>query len=224
MNAMLSAVAVAQNSAFITAIKNTETCRDRPLQITHRVGGGITIEGYRSVRFSVLLPIFMQYGKQFTITFGRSNTSSVRIDCFESVEHIIPPDIDSIGTRAKLAETLCVVLNGQIQNRIRSGSVSCLSFSLNKLDYKTALSVYQHPMILDLVIWPDKTSVEIIEQSDNRGGLSYLAHTQPEVFRRKCSRKTERPMSSQNTIKHARVMKGKKNTLKKSFFASLPWN
>lgn len=225
MDPVLSVAAVAQNTAFVDAIKGTETVRDRPLQISHRVGGGITIDGYRSVRFSKLLPIFMQYGKKFTISFPTAPSTSVKLDCFELVEHIIPTDIDTLGGQSKLSEVLCVILNGNITNTTASGAIHCFSFSLNKIDYKTALSLYQHASILDIVFWPDRVDVETIKQSDNKGGLSYLVQTKPELFRRKCPPAQQpRDKSSQTSTKRARVMKRTGKQKKKSFFASLLWN
>lgn len=222
MDPVLSATAVAQNTAFIEAIKNTETVRDKPLQITRRIGGGITIEGYRSVRFSKLLPLFMQYGKKFTITFAPSQSLPVKIDCFELVEHIIPTNIDNIAGRSKFSDVLCVILNGEMIEGIQSGAIQSFSFSLNKLEFKTALSIYQHLSVLDIILWPNKITVETIKQSDNKGGLSYLVQTKPEVFRRKCLQNQQRKVIPfRPSTKRTRVLKKIATQPKKSFFAFL---
>ena len=219
---MLSVAAIAQNTAFIDAIKNTETVRDRPLQITRRVGGGITIEGYRSVRFSKLLPIFMQYGKKFTITLTSSLSFPVKIDCSELVEHTIPTNVDNIAGRSKFSDVLCVVLGGEMTEQMSSGAIQSFSFSINKLEFKTALSIYQHSSVLDIVIWPNKIIVETIKQSDNKGGLSYLVQTKPEVFRRKClQHNQQKAKPSQHSTKRAHAHKKIGKRSKKNFFAFL---
>jgi hypothetical protein len=224
MTSVISATAVAQNQAFIAAIKDTQTCRDKSIQFSHRIGGGITISGYRSVKFSVLRSIFVEHGKKFKIVFEDTDRTDVRIDCTEVIETVKTERIGALGAGG-VVDAIEDALDCQVKSKHSGGAVTSCTFNPGMLDYDTALSIYQHPMVLDLTIWPDKVVVDTITNSDNRGGLSYLAEHHPELLRvkptwKRCS--SRRTLKQKNTISAHAGKKGDNsaNSSIKSFLRS----
>lgn len=180
----VSASAIAQNAAFIKAIKETENIRDKPLQVTQRMSGSITFEGHRNISFSRMKWIFSKHGKRFKINFQENNTKGVRIECYEIVEHSLPQTITLPSTTngKEISDAFASYFDAVITESRQSGSVVRTEFSLDSVTSEALSGVYSLPIVLDILIFPDKLCVDIILPSDNKGGLSYLKMNNPGVF------------------------------------------
>ena len=212
----ISALAVAQNASFIDAIKKTESCRDKPLQITERVGGGITIEGYRCVRFSVLAPIFSKHAKNFVVTFSEYN-NSVKIECYENTNASDNDETQIPSVNSSLQESITVILGATPSEHMTSGAINTITYDVNSISSKTTARIFQLQSVLDVELWPDKLKVNTIGDSNNKGGIRHLKETNTTIFRKvqACRRQYQRS----EKLGHAKKKKNKKE--KKSFFAFL---
>jgi len=186
MTSTLSATAIAQNTAFIAAIKDTETIRDKALQVTQRMSGSITFEGHRSIAYSKLRAIFSKYGKRFEISFqDTSHQRGVHIDCYELLSHSIPHPISlttTIDNPKLLADSLANFLDATTNNYKQSGSIIRFSLSLDTVTSQKLEAIFSLQILLDIFIYPDHLAIDIILPSDNKGGLSDLKMNRPNVF------------------------------------------
>ena len=218
---VLSAAAQAQNAAFISQIKNTQTCRDRPLQITQRVGGALTINGYRSISINKLKDIFLTNGKRFTVSFNVEPT--VRLDCSEIADSIRYTSIN-IGNSSNIIiirDAIAQVTNAEHQSTTTKGAIHSITFCPKSVSMDVLLSILTCGCVLDIVIWPEKLVVNVINQSDNKLGLYNLKSNNPEYFKgaKQCPAKSKtllRPIS-----RRSRAMKNTKDKKTKGLLQNL---
>ena len=210
----LSATAIAQNTAFIAAIKDTETIRDSALQVTQRMSGSITFEGHRSISYTKLRYIFSKYGKRFKVSFQDCTyRRGVHIDCFELLSHSIPHPISfsSLEEPQMLSDSLANFLDATTNSYKQSGSIIRFSLSMEEVSSEKLEAIFSLQIILDIVIFPDHLAIDIILPSDNKGGLSDLKMNKPHVF-----------MSKKWTLSHLRTLPTGLSQNQTSFVVTTP--
>ena len=214
----LSAIAIDRNNAFVREIKKTENCRDTPLQVSFRMGGDITIEGHRSLKFSIIYPIFKKHGKTFKTDF---KCSSVRLDCYEITERQkdIPAPFLPDSREETLVSMVETALGGKVVSTTSSGPIISLKVNLSSLESRAALSLFRCHAVLDIVIWKDCITVDLIKSTDNRSGLIHLKEARPELFREPaCSevmraRQLRRSTNAGKSVSRIRAVRRRKNSL-----------
>lgn len=195
MTSALSVVAEAQNASFIRKIKDTQTPRDNELQVTHRLGGGLCIEGHSCIRVAQIQEICFCHGKSFSINSGGK---ALKIQCYELIDHLKAdtPVIPSTSNPTDIAIALGAHVDGVYKDTRSSGGVILLYLSYTKFTSQIALNFTSHPMVLDVLVFPGYLEVQIIKPSDKRGSLSHLKHMKPHVFTTKWRKPSSRAFTA----------------------------
>lgn len=185
MDQSLSAAAEAQNASFVAKVKALQTQRDYPLQVTQRLGGSLSIEGFMSIRGAQIQQVFFCHGKTFTI---RGSQEPLTLLCSEMVESLKPnvlsvcfddqPDQVSL----QLGDLFCGI-DTPAQS---SGGILSVYLRYETITSQQVLDILSSPSVLDLTIRPHQVEVKVIKHCDKRGSLSHLKSVEPKVFTPKC--------------------------------------
>lgn len=173
--------------ALLADLKKLCTARDKSLQINTRIGGGLVVEGFRSLSASKLAAVCRLHGKKFNVIYGET-TKHLRIyfsvipDFFErsvvshssSTRLAVPPD--------QLVERILVYTKGTLAAKHTSHSTVLLTIKTSSIDSDTVKALLSIHEVLDVVLLPTQLQLTLFTQNDSRTSLCFLKEHQPQLF------------------------------------------
>jgi hypothetical protein len=175
--------------ALLTDLKQLSTARDKSLQINTRIGGGLTVEGFRSLSAAKLGAVCRLHGKKFNVIYGES-TKHLKLyfstipDFFERsvATPIASQPVHSNSELEPLIERILVYTKGTLEKRHTSHSTVLLVLNAPSIDSDIARALLSIHEVLDVVLLPTVVHVTLFTRSDSRTSLCFLKEHKPQLF------------------------------------------
>ena len=140
------------------------------LETSNRLGGGLTVVGFRSILAQALLKIAQTHGYKFVIPFHRP---AVTI-CFERIEDVLPNDITPMATVDSVENRIATISKGELKSKNESGNVIMLTFNTKQLRSEDLFQIFSVPSVINVLITKDHFSAIIAKPSDSKTSLYFL--------------------------------------------------
>lgn len=103
---------------ILDELHNQSTSRDNTILATRRLGGGLTVEGFRKIDAAALIDICTKYGQRFVVNL-KAARSTVRIDFREANFSVAQT---RTGVTGCFPDDIALIFNGDITSRSESGN------------------------------------------------------------------------------------------------------
>jgi hypothetical protein len=211
---------------FTQELKSISSPIDDNLQINLKVGGGLVVEGFKSISTLQLQDLCRKYGKQFSIKFNKDAKTitinfSVIPDFFVKKTTIAPISSlqqqlkNQVDSHLNINDKIVLLTNGVIHKEIQTKSCVLLELKSDEISSDVLRSISNIHEVINITILPSLFQITLMKENDSRTSLAFLKEHRPNLFtscvnvkRKSSACKTFMHSSMKNTRAQRRKRRG----------------
>ena len=178
---------------FTQELKSISTPVDENLQINRKVGGGLLVEGFRSISTLQLHDICRKYGKQFNVKFSNDAKTitinfSVIPDFFVKKTTVAPISSlqqqikNQVDSRLNIHDKIVLLSNGIIQKEVQTKSSILLEVKTTEISSDVLRSISNIHEVINITLLPSFFQITLMKENDSRTSLAFLKEHRPALF------------------------------------------
>lgn len=176
---------------FLQELKSLRSLIDDTLQINLTIGGGIVVDGFKSIYTLKLTELCRKYGKRFDVNF-KENKETLQINfsvipeyfqkTSDSSSILKPPISQALGSNQTITEKILSASNGTLLKTIATKSTTLLRISANNITSDTVRIIQTIHQVINIRILPSAFEVTLMQENDSRTSLAFLKDHKPDLF------------------------------------------
>ena len=176
---------------FLQELKILRSSIDDTLQINLTIGGGIVVDGFKSIYTLKLTELCRKYGKRFDVNL-KENKETIQINFSVIPEYfqrssesssILAPQVPQLlGTNQTIPEKILSASNGTLLKTITTKSTKLLKISADNITSDTVRIIQTVHQVVNIRILPSTFEVTLMQENDSRTSLAFLKEHKPALF------------------------------------------
>lgn len=196
---------------FVQELKDFGATSNSNLQVNCKVGGGLIVEGFRTLSVIEINALCRKYGKQFFIRFADSHkTISVTFETipefFTKKTHSAPllsrhsvSSSEAIESTLNTIDRLLGLTNGILTHKTSTRSCILINIKADSITSETSRAIQCTNTVVSTTILPTHIEIVLMKENDSRTSLAFLKEHRPEVFT--CISKKPKSIASKHSTR-----------------------